>query len=98
MCSAWSKSPCRSGASKSRLLSGLYVYRFIVGVGGGGHVEGPAHVLDDDVPVSESTVNLKCPVAVHPETRVAQQVILETDRYEMRHLLSQFGPREGAPC
>ena len=49
-------------------------------------------------PVSESTVNLKCPVAVHPETRVAQQVILETDRYEMRHLLSQFGPREGAPC
>ena len=49
-------------------------------------------------PVSESTVNLKYPVAVHPETRVAQQVILETDRYEMRHLLSQFGPREGAPC
>lgn len=49
-------------------------------------------------PVAESTVNLKCPVAVHPETRVARQVILETDRYEMRHLLAQFGPKEGAPC
>lgn len=49
-------------------------------------------------PVSDSTVNLKCPVAVHPETRVAQQVILETDTYDMRHPLSQFGPKEGAPC
>lgn len=49
-------------------------------------------------PVSESTVNLKCPVAVHPETRVARQVILDTDRYEMRHPLSQFGGGEGAQC
>lgn len=47
-------------------------------------------------PVSDSTVNLKCPVAIHPETRVAQQVILETDAYEMRHPLSEF--KEGAPC
>ena len=34
-------------------------------------------------PVSESTVNLKCPLVVHPETREARQIIME--RYEMRH-------------
>ena len=49
-------------------------------------------------PVSDSTVNLKCPVAIHPDTRVARQVILETDAYEMRHPLNQFGSKEGAPC
>ena len=49
-------------------------------------------------PVSESTVNLKCPVAIHPETRKARQVILETDAYEMRHPLAQFGNEEGATC
>ena len=48
-------------------------------------------------PVSNSTVNLKCPVAINPDTRVARQVILETDAYEMRHPLAQFG-KEGAPC
>ena len=49
-------------------------------------------------PVSDSTVNLRCPVAVHPETRVARQVILDTDEYEMRHPLAQFGSREGTLC
>lgn len=49
-------------------------------------------------PVADSTVNLKCPVAIHPETRVARQVILETDAYEMRHPLAQFGKEGGAPC
>lgn len=53
-------------------------------------------------PVSESTVNLKCPIAIHPETRAARQVILETDAYEMRHPLAQFGreggEEEGTPC
>ena len=49
-------------------------------------------------PVSDSTVNLKCPVAIHPDTRVARQVILETDAYEMRHPLEQFGSKEGTPC
>ena len=49
-------------------------------------------------PVSGSTVNLKCPVAINPDTRVARQVILETDAYEMRHPLAQFGKEEGAPC
>jgi len=48
-------------------------------------------------PVSESTVNLKCPLVVHPETREARQVIME--RYEMRHPLAGFSRGEGAaPC
>ncbi|MBQ4347277.1 MAG: flagellar assembly protein FliW [Firmicutes bacterium] len=49
-------------------------------------------------PVSKSTVNLKCPVAVNPETRVASQVILDSDSYEMRHPLSEFSrnKNEGA--
>lgn len=50
-------------------------------------------------PISDSTINLKCPVAINPETRVAQQVILESDAYEMRHLLSQIGDiRRDASC
>lgn len=50
-------------------------------------------------PVADSTVNLRCPVAVHPETLTARQVILETDTYEMRHPLRAFGRREeGSPC
>ena len=49
-------------------------------------------------PVADSTVNLKCPVAIHPETRSARQVILETDCYDMRHPLAEFGRWEGAPC
>lgn len=48
-------------------------------------------------PVSTSTVNLKCPLVVHPETREARQVIME--RYEMRHPLAEFRRREeAAPC
>ncbi len=47
-------------------------------------------------PVSDSTVNLKCPVALNPKTHVARQIILETGNYEMRHPLAQFGRREGA--
>ena len=48
-------------------------------------------------PVSESTVNLKCPLVVHPETREARQIIME--RYEMRHPLAEFGRgEEAAPC
>lgn len=49
-------------------------------------------------PVADSTVNLKCPVAVHPETRVARQVILEEDAYEMRHPLAGFAEGEEASC
>jgi flagellar assembly factor FliW len=46
-------------------------------------------------PVADSTVNLRCPVAVNPQTRQAQQVILESDRYHMRHPLTEFGSGEG---
>ena len=46
-------------------------------------------------PVSASTVNLKCPVVVDPRSGEARQIILETDRYGMRHPLSEF-EREGA--
>lgn len=47
-------------------------------------------------PVADSTVNLKCPVVIHPGTRRAMQVILETSKYEMRHRLSDLGTKEGA--
>lgn len=48
-------------------------------------------------PVSDSTVNLKCPLVVHPETREARQIIME--RYEMRHPLAEFRRgEEAAPC
>ena len=45
-------------------------------------------------PVAESTVNLKCPVAINPDTRVAMQVILEDGAYEMRHRLGSFEQRK----
>ena len=47
-------------------------------------------------PVSASTVNLKCPVVIHPGTREARQLIMETEGYGMRHPLAEFGPREEA--
>lgn len=46
--------------------------------------------------VAQSTVNMKCPVAINGETRRAMQVILEDDTYGMRHLLSEFGEREAS--
>lgn len=42
-------------------------------------------------PVAESTLNLKCPVVINDESRQAMQVILDTNAYGMRHLLSEFG-------
>ena len=48
-------------------------------------------------PVSESTVNLKCPVAVNEDTGAAMQAILEHGGYEMRHRLSEFR-EEAASC
>ncbi len=42
-------------------------------------------------PVGASTVNFKCPVVINDITRKAMQVILETDEFHMRHLLSEFG-------
>lgn len=51
-------------------------------------------------PVSDSTVNLRCPVVINPETNRAVQVILEMGDYHMRHLLSEFSAQKGgeAPC
>ena len=47
-------------------------------------------------PVGESTVNLKCPVAINPTTRVCVQVILDSEEYGMRHLLSRLKNGKGA--
>ena len=48
-------------------------------------------------PVSSSTVNLRCPLVIHPETREARQVIME--RYDMRHPLAEFSSgEEASPC
>lgn len=50
-------------------------------------------------PVSDSTVNLRCPIAVNDHTRRAMQVILEDGSYHMHHLLSEFGRKEeGTSC
>ena len=49
-------------------------------------------------PVSESTVNLKCPVAINEDTNAALQAILEDGGYEMRHRLSEFGAGEADLC
>lgn len=49
-------------------------------------------------PVSESTVNLKCPVAVNEDTGAAMQAILEDGGYEMRHRLAEFRAGEAASC
>ena len=47
-------------------------------------------------PVSDSTLNLKCPLVINPNTRVSMQVILDSDEYGMRHLLSECNNGEGA--
>ena len=49
-------------------------------------------------PVSTSTVNMKCPVVINDQTRIATQVILEGGEYGMRHLLSEFQAEEGSSC
>jgi len=47
-------------------------------------------------PVSNSTVNLKCPVVINPGLGLARQVILEGEEYEMRHPLAEFRRKEMA--
>ena len=50
-------------------------------------------------PVGDSTVNLRCPVAINEDTGRAAQFILEEGGYHMHHLLSEFGrSEEGALC
>lgn len=49
-------------------------------------------------PVSATTVNFRCPVAINDDG-AAIQVILEDAAYHMRHQLSEFERQEGdAPC
>lgn len=38
----------------------------------------------------ENTVNLKCPLAINPQTKKAMQVILENSSYGFRHKLGSF--------
>ncbi len=44
-------------------------------------------------PIGTSTVNFKCPVVINDITRKAMQVILDTNEFHMRHLLSEFGEK-----
>ena len=48
-------------------------------------------------PSSESTVNMRCPVVINPDTQTAMQVVLEDDRWQMRQRLAEFEtPKEEA--
>lgn len=50
-------------------------------------------------PVSSSTVNLRCPIALHLDTRQGRQIIMDTSRYGMHHPLAEFSRREETdPC
>lgn len=50
-------------------------------------------------PAGESTINMKCPLAINPDTRVGAQVILDDDTWQMRHKLSDFAVgKGGATC
>jgi len=49
-------------------------------------------------PVGESTVNMRCPVAINPDTRTAMQVILSDETWEMRHKLADFEKRGDETC
>ena len=44
-------------------------------------------------PVSSTTVNFRCPVAINEDTNTAMQFILEGDTYHMHHRLSEFGQK-----
>lgn len=45
-------------------------------------------VMKDDY--LENTVNLKCPLAINPLTRIGMQIILEGSSYGFRHKLGSF--------
>lgn len=49
-------------------------------------------------PMGESTVNLRYPIAIHMETRVAFQVGLDNSHYTFRHKLSDFAAKEDSSC
>ena len=48
-------------------------------------------------PVGESTLNLRCPVAVNDQSQEAMQVILETGVYHMHHKLGELSLGGEAP-
>ncbi len=50
-------------------------------------------------PVGDSTVNLRCPLALNDRTGEAMQVILDGGAYHMRHSLAELNGGKGeAPC
>ena len=49
-------------------------------------------------PVGESTVNMRCPLAINPDTRVGLQSILEDSSLGMRCRLDQFSSRGDSSC
>lgn len=44
--------------------------------------------------MEDSTVNLKCPIAVNTDTREARQIILDNALYRFRHLVKDFVKKE----
>lgn len=55
-------------------------------------------VIHEDI--KNSTINLKCPIAINPVTRVARQIILEDSSYTFRHSLKELSnsQKEGISC
>lgn len=49
-------------------------------------------------PMSESTVNLRYPIAMHLDTHIAYQVILNNSEYSFEHKLSDLQNGEGTSC
>lgn len=45
--------------------------------------------------IEDSTVNLKCPIAVNAVTRVAKQVILNQPEYAFKHQIKRISTKEG---
>lgn len=50
-------------------------------------------VLLDSIP--QSTTNLRCPVIVNTETRLAKQIILENSEYPFKYPFKDLIPKEG---
>ncbi|MEA4987055.1 MAG: flagellar assembly protein FliW [Anaerovorax sp.] len=49
-------------------------------------------------PFQNTTVNLKCPIAVNSEKRKAKQIILENSNYAMRETIVSVEEKEGLSC
>lgn len=50
--------------------------------------------------ITESTMNLKCPIVINPSTRRARQVILEDPAYQFKHYFKDAAhqTKEGDSC